>query len=422
MSERYEHQSRLFSLTRPRKGWRQSVNVGGVRFERDDASGAVLAIEAAAGNAPASLRQVARLLGERIARLFPDGAGTPEVRADARGGMACAYAEFESNDGPDRPGASVFVRAWLFARAGVLLSVTYCCPTAGRDADRAAVDRVVASVEITERPPLSPGEFLSLALDLAAGASPGRRVEAAPDFGLLVDGETYVPLGNVYSVYLHSGGDAVAFVRRLLDRMIRAASRAERLTFAQARPLIRPALKRRDLLTGVNADLIHAPYVADLVVTFVLDYPHTMDFITQGAMRRWKVGLSEVYRAAQENFATYSMPYEVIEADPGRVVVFTSADGYAATRLLHPDFYTIAASRLGEEFLVGVPDRNSLAAFSLSPREFRLEMLAEIVAEYERMEYPISPSAYHVSEYGIAEYTEGSLPIEDGSFDRPSPT
>ena len=115
--------------------------------------------------------------------------------------------------------------------------------------------------------------------------------------------------------------------------------------FDDARPDILPSLRTRtmgeilrldSLISGeTSATLLPSvPLTDHLVICFVYDLPHTMQFITDETIEKWGVSIYEVLEVAMQNLAERS--FTLCSLDE-KVFIVETGDAYDATRLLLKD-------------------------------------------------------------------------------------
>ena len=93
------------------------------------------------------------------------------------------------------------------------------------------------------------------------------------------------------------------------------------------------------------------------------------------------------------------------ERDGGRIVVVTTDDCLASSRLLHPDFHRLFSGPLGSPFWAGIPDRETLVAYS-NRRALKQRIRRRLKKDHDSSAYPITPRPFLVTPDGMAPETE----------------
>jgi len=86
----------------------------------------------------------------------------------------------------------------------------------------------------------------------------------------------------------------------------------------------------------------------------------------------------------------------VMQGDDGapRALIVNTQDGYDASRLLLPNVREAFTEELGEQYLVGLPNRDFLIAFSERDEETAAGIIRQVKHDYQRMHHPITATIY----------------------------
>jgi len=116
--------------------------------------------------------------------------------------------------------------------------------------------------------------------------------------------------------------------------------------------------------------LVHRPFIAGLVITYVFDFPHHRAYVNADMlaqiMDRPEITFDMIHEYALENLRkrTTSRNYEAHGLRDKTMIVCETYDGYAATRILLPDLMDKWSRRIPGRMLIGIPNRDFLIAFS----------------------------------------------------------
>ena len=89
------------------------------------------------------------------------------------------------------------------------------------------------------------------------------------------------------------------------------------------------------------------------------------------------------------------------QQDGGRLIVVTTKDGLASSRILHPDLHRLFRGPLGSPFLAGIPDRDTLVIYS-NRRRLKQRTERQLRKDHDTSSYPITPRPFLVTPDGIA--------------------
>ena len=401
----FEHPFQLFSFDYP-DGWeaRYQEESGGLILVHPGTvdAGALSITPVAVTGAP---EPIAPLVVENAQRIGSQVAES-DVIVTTNGDTVIAYAE--GAGATSIPGACL--RLWVVRRESLRLNIVHLGPGAALTEQRAQADAAVASLRFPEVLPPTPIEFRTRVIDILAQEYPDLRAETEGEWRLHVRGEKGDPrcslgLENLYRACLVQSESAGALIRDHLQRLLTNTPRGDAwATFESVRRLIVPVLKPAGWAADLAAEsrLPSVEFAPGLIVCFAIDEPQQMVFVQQRQLARWDVPLERVQGAALDNLAERSrdLKLSVLAADPESgdpsAVVLNSNDGYDAARFLLPDLREALAAQLGDEYLVGVPNRDFLIAFSLRRAEQALQIARQVGHDYRRMNYPLTANIYRV--------------------------
>jgi hypothetical protein len=409
---RFEHPLQLYQLEHP-DDWeaRYDQETGGVLLVRGEPGAGfalnITAISLPAGESDEPAATPAELQVEAAAarlslRLLPE-----TQRREERDGATLRYGEARREDtgaANATPPGSLF-RFWVLRKERLALIVTQLGPGAALPEGRCAADAVVATIRLPEVLPPTAGEFQARVLETVAREYP--TVKARPGDGPWVieieerEGLTArVGLENLYRDCLLQSEATGVIIRRYLDYLTGSFDEARRQpSYEDARPRLMPMLKVPEWLEGLP-NLAAAEFAPGLWICFTIDSPGRVAYVTRDMLRRWDVPLEQVQGVAQDNLARQqkALPVMVLRDDAGRTVamVVNSPDGYAAASLTLPCVREALAEGLGDEYLVGLPNRDFLIAFSERDPGTCAGIIRQVKRDHQRMHHPLSGTIYRV--------------------------
>ncbi len=295
---------------------------------------------------------------------------------------------------------------WLIAGGDVVLFASSQVPVAERDKWNATFEQVMATLEITRDEELALRQLTDEVLTLlrerhpeqdfrvdekgirgqnrvvflsnlhreVRGATPGRRLEIIEHFVTSLGQSMDLPLGE------------------------------ESWEEAQARVL--PLLKPRSYLESdsANRHTLVNEWLADVVIVYALRINEIFRFVTTADAERWHTDAQAMHQVALANLCRLSWPHKLEGArqpDGGRLILITTGDGLASSRLLHPDLHRVFRGPLGSPFRAGIPDRDTLVVYS-DRRRLRKRTERQLDKDYRTSSYPITPRPFLVTPDGIA--------------------
>ncbi len=181
-------------------------------------------------------------------------------------------------------------------------------------------------------------------------------------------------LNPVYEVYQASPHRLDDIVQMHLEALRRVPPTPPPPTEEEAAESLLPMLNRAEWLEQVQQQdtpsPVHRPFVASLVITYVLDMPQYRAYVNADMLAKMtrspRITFDVVHEYALENLRrrTTSRSYETHGLGDKTMIVCETHDGYAATRVLVPDLMAKWAERIPGRMLIGIPNRDFLIAFS----------------------------------------------------------
>ncbi len=401
---RFEHPFQLYTLDHP-EAWEQAYveETGGLFLVHrgDGTNGGLLCLlPAEPTDEPVELSQA--LIDWSIEVHYP--ADPADIVLSERDGIEIAYAEAPGD--PKTKGSKL--RYWIMRQPGITLQVAQMGYGATDRRQRAHANLTLESLVFPEIQPTSPAEFRARVMDIIAKEHPELTAVAEGKWGLEVSDAAgssrhKIGLENLYRSCLLDAESMGARIREHLEKLFSAPAIIRELpTFAEARPNLMPMLKSVEWLENVTAgdQIARTEFAPGLSLCFVIDQSGQMLFVNETLLREWDVPLERVEELALDNLAGRSaaLPMAMIPDDRGKPAgaILTVQDGYTAARFALPDFRERMAEMLGDEYLVGVPNRDFLIAFSRRDRKLVDTLAKQVRADYHQVNHPLSPEVFLV--------------------------
>jgi len=261
---------------------------------------------------------------------------------------------------------------------------------------------------------MTPEEFRDKVKAAVERAHPGLKATPKDAFTLELSNGMVMYLHNFYQTYQASPGN----VDRLMETIAGSLPSIQgpeivEVDFEAARPKIMPLIKPRDFVedTPKGLQLTFSPFTTRTVIAYVLDAKKHIAFVNETMRERWGKTTQELRSLACENLLEYKkeMKAHALGGDKVEAIVLQTLDGYDATRVLLPNFWERISPHLGNEFLVGIPNRDFLIAFSTRDKAFARATIAQIRKDFRKQPYAVTDEILHVTEFGIVAHDEPPL-------------
>ncbi len=408
----WEHPLQLFSLEYP-ENWElryQEETGGAILVHAGIVDACALSLTPLAiGGTEVPLEEQIREIASRLGVTLAEGAIAEQSQDDSRS----VYAEGTRADASSTQSR---FRLWVIRHGSLALHVAHFGPGADMLHMRETADRILGSLRYPEILPPTPEEFRNRVVEILVREYPQVRPARSGEWSLqLIDVEGKdvgtVSLENLYRECLLQAESTGALIRNHLNGVLglfteSAEAPPERYQSLSDRilPMLRSESWVREIPQGMELATIQ--FAPGLVVCFAVDEPTHFSYISRSRLQQWDVPLERLEGIALDNLAarTADLPTTLLPGPDGRpcAVVVHAGDGYDASRLLLPKVRELFAEQLGEEYLVGVPNRDFLIAFGDRIPEMAARIRQQVEADYQRMSHPISPAVYRVRRNSVA--------------------
>jgi uncharacterized protein YtpQ (UPF0354 family) len=194
---------------------------------------------------------------------------------------------------------------------------------------------------------------------------------------------------------------AMDVVEKLMESLV-PLQREKALSWAEAKPLVRPRLMARDHL-HTAPDLLHLEFSPRVIVCYVIDGERHVRFVNRAEVERWDLPPPMVHDEAIANLEKLSqdVPIEVKQAKGGgRFAFVDTGDSYDAARLALPRFRARILEELGSPMFVGIPNRDFFLAWSSDNAQFD-KLVARVAKDFGEEPYPITDTIFRVDRQGV---------------------
>lgn len=396
----YIDPSRLFAIRLP-EGFARNERAKSLVFRHPDIDGAVTV---------SCMRHRLDEPGPELFESLPGRESMSNVQKRRIGDVALSYGEYEG----ELQHAAEYWRWWVLQRGPINIVVSFNGAPEDAETWRDEVDALVAGIEIAENPPLGVEDFTKLAARVYA-SSLGKPTPAIVKPLELKTGENSVlRLENAYVTYLQRhdrdpGAGAEAQLTQWLEQLWGNESKPLG-AFDDVRGLICPVVKSWGFGRETNIPLLRRTLVdRDLELMIAVDTGRTLRFISADDLARWEgVTEEDVFFYARENLLALAgeLKVQALQGADGRpkAIIIATHDSHDAARLTLPNLYERLSAVLGEDLLVGVPNRDFLIVLGADDPELVRNIAAQVKKDAETQPYAISGKLFRLTAEGLAAY------------------
>ena len=241
-------------------------------------------------------------------------------------------------------------------------------------------------------------EFKQKALEYLVGRYPDKGFKAKEGFELETKEGLLMFLEGAYAEFRDNN---FLSMENILDKHVRILDSVKDQTYKwdEIKNNVFPQIKAAHQLkmnipgsVGVEDELVSVDFFGELRCAFVIDKDESFAYISKKILEEIGIDLDTLKETAMSNLIKLeedSKRIEKILDNNQRPVVFCeSKDGYAAARIMLPNFYEKVSKELGETFVVTIPDRDFMVA-SITQNA---GMLDRIMADkYSKSGHPVCP-------------------------------
>ena len=273
------------------------------------------------------------------------------------------------------------------------------------------VRMILESIEFAAHPAEPMDVFAQRALKLAEEIFPDVSIRIENHDSLKL-GESTVNLANFYRSYLA----APERFREILEPVLNAFKEVQGWgeskltpTLDAVRDRIMPMLYPEHVWQNQFKNFVGQQWVAQLLVLYVVDEPQAYWFIRDELLASWKISPDELHDIAMANLETYfenkPMEFAVTGQEMGpRLLLPQRPDAYNTVRLLSSNFQESLREVLGNEFVVGMPNRDFFVAVSMGSDEMIEQIQQKVLQDFGRMDHPLCNKLLLVSQDGVSQY------------------
>jgi len=223
--------------------------------------------------------------------------------------------------------------------------------------------------------------------------------------------EMRLNLENFYNAYLLDPSKLEAIHQTMVRTMQGFNPDRSVQSFDELRARIYPMLKPAALVTEVQERnlpmLVYRAFLANLVIAYVIDEPDSVAFINEEHMEHWNIGEHTLYQQALQNLRERTLEttdYTTVGSGAQQLFIFSSQDGYDATRILLPELLDKWRAQLTGNMVIGIPNRDFLIAFSDADRVTLMNIAQQVQIDSVQRSYSLTAQLFTLTDGEIRAY------------------
>ena len=218
-------------------------------------------------------------------------------------------------------------------------------------------------------------------------------------------------LGNFYSAYARDPAQLDAVVQTFAQTLLgiqpdRSASDYPELA-GRVYPILKPIVMLAEVRERKLPMLAYREFLADLMIAYVIDEERSFAYINEDHLDRWNISVQDLHEQALANLRRRTderVTYTAVGEGEQRLFIFSSGDGYDATRLLLADVLAAWAREVPGRLVIGIPNRDFLIAFSDANPEILRGVAAQVQSDAAQREYGLTEQLFTLADGVVKEY------------------
>lgn len=224
--------------------------------------------------------------------------------------------------------------------------------------------------------------------------------------------ELHLNLENFFNAYTEAPEQIEDITVRVVEAVEHLKLARDIKSFAALRERVFPMLKPIALLAVVRERqlplLVYRPFLADLIITYVIDEPSSVAYINEEHLDHWGITEQELHDEALANLRQRTIGgtnYTTAGEGVQRIFIFSTQDGYDATRLLLPEILEQWREKMPGRMVIGIPNRDFLIAFSDTDRNILANVARQIQADSAERSYGLTDQLFTLINGEVRAYT-----------------
>lgn len=218
-------------------------------------------------------------------------------------------------------------------------------------------------------------------------------------------------LANFYSAYQQQPDQLDAIMAALLNAIRNLHYTRAVRSFSDLSDRVFPMLKPLTLLANLRERnlplIVYRPFLADLIIAYVIDEPNSVAFINEEHLASWNIDEQTLHDQALANLRQRTLGatnYTASGEGAQHIIIFSSQDGYDATRLLLPELLEQWRDQFPGQMLIGIPNRDFLIIFSDADRTILANVAQQIRIDAGQQAYGLTEQLFTLQNGEVRAY------------------
>ncbi|MDZ4718270.1 MAG: DUF1444 family protein [Roseiflexaceae bacterium] len=222
--------------------------------------------------------------------------------------------------------------------------------------------------------------------------------------------EVTVDLNTYYRAYVQKPTQIDAVSQTLVRVLLGEMPTETETDFESLADRVSLMLKPIELLVEVRERnlpmLVYREFLANLIIVYTIDEERSVAFINEDHLDRWGIGEQDLHARALVNLQRQTTEARFTTTGHGeqRIFVFSTGDGYDATRLLLTDMLTQWARVVPGHLVIGIPNRDFLIAFSDADPDILGAIAHQVQVDSVQQAYGLTDQLFTLEKGQVREY------------------
>jgi uncharacterized protein YtpQ (UPF0354 family) len=172
-------------------------------------------------------------------------------------------------------------------------------------------------------------------------------------------------------------------------------------------PMIKPLAMLAEVAERNLPQLVYRPFMADLIVCYVIDEPESVAFVNEEHLKTWGVLETTLYTRAVDNLRIKTLKpgtAQVYGEGAEMLFIYAVLDGYDAARILLTEIMTEWDAIVPGRLVIGIPNRDFLVGFSDANPAILQRMALQIAQDATQRDYGLTDQLWTVVEGRLVPY------------------
>lgn len=172
-------------------------------------------------------------------------------------------------------------------------------------------------------------------------------------------------------------------------------------------PMIKPVEMLAEVAERNLPQLVYRPFMADLIICYVIDEPESVAFVNEEHLKTWGVLESTLYTRAVDNLRVKTLrpgTAQVYGEGAEMLFIYAAMDGYDAARILLTEIMAEWDAIVPGRLVIGIPNRDFLVGFSDANPAILQRMALQIAQDATQRDYGLTDQLWTVVDGRLVPY------------------